>query len=312
MLRSSPLADRPARRWAWFACAMVLATAMLASARVRAQAPEGGGPSSQPAPAVAEPAGETAPPPAPAPPAADDLNLFTLILSGGWFMVPIGIMSLLTLAFGIERGLGLRRARVLPEELVAALGQLAGSPGGFDPRKAYRICQEHPSTAATVIRAMLLNVGRPHSEVIHSVAETSEREAERLYANVRWLTLAAAVTPLLGLLGTVWGMIIAFHDTTQLVAGQNKADQLAAGIYTALVTTLGGLCVAIPAAIAAHWFEGRIQTLFHQIDELIFNLLPQIERYEGRVRFSRPTAEGDSSPPEPVGGARAEAVSSPK
>ena len=82
--------------------------------------------------------------------------------------------------------------------------------------------------------------------------------------------------------------MIAFYDTTQLQSGQNKSEVLAHGIYTALVTTLCGLIIAIVAAIIAHYFEGRIQLLFHQIDELLFNLLPQVERYEGRVRFSHP------------------------
>jgi biopolymer transport protein ExbB len=131
--------------------------------------------------------------------------------------------------------------------------------------------------------------------VEHAVAEASEREAERIYSNVRWLNLAAAVTPLMGLLGTVWGMIRAFHDTTQLAAGQNKADFLAEGIYVALVTTLGGLTVAIPAAIFSHYFEGRITTLFHQIDELLFSLMPQVERYEGRVRFSQKIVDDRTS-----------------
>ncbi len=221
----------------------------------------------------------------------EGINVFKLIASGGWFMVPILLMSLLVVTFVIERFIALRRVRVLPDELVERLGQLGGAQGGFDPRQAYRLCQQSPSAAATVIRAMLLKVGRPHSEVEHAVAEASEREAERLYTNVRWLNLAAAVAPLLGLMGTVWGMIRAFHDTTHLAPGQNKADFLAEGIYVALVTTLSGLSVAIPAAIFAHYFEGRITTLFHQIDELLFNLMPQVERYEGRVRFSQKAAE---------------------
>jgi biopolymer transport protein ExbB len=123
------------------------------------------------------------------------------------------------------------------------------------------------------------------------VAEASEREADRLYAHVRWLNLAAGVAPMLGLLGTVWGMIEAFHRTTLLAPGQNKAQQLAAGIYIALVMTFSGLLVAIPSAIFAHYFEGRIQMLFHRIDEMLLSLLPQIERFEGRVRFGR--LEGD-------------------
>ena len=148
---------------------------------------------------------------------------------------------------------------------------------------------------------MLLKVGRPHSEVEHAVAEAADREANRLYANVRWLNFAAAVAPLLGLLGTVWGLIVSFHDTTHLLPGENKAEFLAKGIYIALVTTLAGLCVAIPAAFFSHMFEGRIQNLFHTIDELLFSLMPQVERYEGRVRFSRQMGEGDG-PIEPSPG----------
>jgi biopolymer transport protein ExbB len=219
--------------------------------------------------------------------AEEGINFFALLLQGGWFMVPIALMSLLVVTIVIERALALRRDRILPVGLVQDLGRIGGAQGTFDPREAYRICQRYPSAASNVVRSMLLKVGRPHSEVEHTVAEASEREADRLYANVRWLNLAAAVAPLFGLLGTVWGMIDAFHRTTQLMPGQNKADQLATGIYIALVTTFGGLMVAIPAAISAHYFEGRIQKLFHHIDEMLFNLLPQIERYEGRVRFSR-------------------------
>ena len=213
-------------------------------------------------------------------------------------MIPIVAMSLVVVAFAIERTLALRRRKVLPFELVDSLGELGASAGGFDPRKAYRICQQFPSAASVVIRAMLLKIGRPHAEVERAVAEASEREASRLYGNVRFLNLAAAITPLMGLLGTVWGMIVAFFQTTKMDPGQNKATELAEGIYVALVTTLGGLCVAIPAAIAAHFLEGRIQSLFREIDELLLNLLPQVERYEGRLRVSRQQL-GDSTPPPP-------------
>jgi biopolymer transport protein ExbB len=226
----------------------------------------------------------------------DGLNFFVLMVKGGWLMIPIGLMSLMVVVVAIERSISLRRSRVLPSLLVKELGGLGESQSTFDPREAYRICQRYPSAAANVVKAMLLKVGRPHSEVEHTVAEASEREAERLYSLVRWLNLATTVTPMLGLLGTVWGMIDCFHRTTLLAPGQNKAAELATGIYIALVTTYGGLLVAIPASILAHFFEGRIQKLFHQIDEMLYNLLPQIERFEGRVRFGRSTGEGQIAP----------------
>lgn len=223
-----------------------------------------------------------------------NINVLELAIQGGIFMIPIAALSLLAATMMVERLIGLRRQRVLPDALLDGLDALGSAAGGFDPRKAYRLCQQYPSAAANVVRALLLKVGRPLAEVEHTVAEASEREADRLYRNVRWLNLAAALAPLLGLLGTVQGMIIAFHHTTILEPGQNKSIILAEGIYTALVTTFAGLVVAIPSALFSHYFEGRIQGLFHEIDELVFNLLPQIERYEGRMRFARQVDASES------------------
>ncbi len=226
-------------------------------------------------------------------PPAPSINYLQLFVDTPlWLLLPIVAMSLIVGVFGFERALALRRSKVLPPELVQELGELANEPTGLEPRKAYKVCQTYPSPAASVIRAALLKVGRPHNEVEHSVTEASEREAERLYANVRPLTLAAAVTPLMGLLGTVWGMIEAFFMTASGNVASNKAEQLASGIYTALVTTFAGLAVAIPAAILAHWFEGRILVLFRDIDELLQSILPQLERYEGRLRVQRSSRSG--------------------
>jgi len=238
-------------------------------------------------PAPAETTSVTAPEPTTEEQRADDLNLLTLLVRGGGFMVPLVALSILVVAIIVERAFATRRSAVLPPGLVQDLADLGRASGGFDPRGAYRVCQEFPSAAGRVVQAMLTKVGRPQSEVEHTVSEASQREAERLHSNVRWLSLSAQVAPLIGLLGTVWGMIQAFYDTTQLAPGQNKSEALSEGIYTALVTTLYGLIVAIPAAIAAHWFEGKIITQFHRIDELAFNLFPQVEKFEGKVRFAR-------------------------
>jgi biopolymer transport protein ExbB len=176
---------------------------------------------------------------------------------------------------------------VIPPALVAAINELANQPGGFDPQRAYQLCQQHPSTAANVLRAVLLKVGRPSSELEHTMKETSEREAARLYKNVRPITLAVSITPLLGLLGTVQGMIECFYRTANLAASANKTQELANGIYVALVTTFGGLVVAIPAAVIAHYLEGRIQAYFYEIDELLLSLMPRLEPFEGKIRVTQ-------------------------
>jgi biopolymer transport protein ExbB len=94
-------------------------------------------------------------------------------------------------------------------------------------------------------------------------------------------------------------MIMAFHRLTVMDAAADRTTALADGIYTALVTTFAGLAVAIPALLASHFFEGRILKIFHQIDELVFHMLPQLERYEGRVRFGRQGDNGDGDVSEP-------------
>ena len=238
--------------------------------------------------------------------AADDvfvqeqINLLSLILAGGYLMLPIGLMSFLVVTFGVERGLALRRHKVLPPELIGGLGTLASQQGGLDPRKAYKLCQKHPSASASVIKAMLLKIGRPHTELEQTVADAGAREASRLHANVRWLALCAGVTPLMGLLGTVWGMIQAFFVTAHLPTGANKAEYLADGIYVALVTTFAGLAVAIPAAVLAHLFEGRIQQLLLELDETLLGLMPQLERFEGKLRVSRDADGAGRSHREPA------------
>ena len=212
------------------------------------------------------------------------IDFFDLLVRGGVFMIPIGITSLVVATFMLERWVGLRRGRLFPTDFRKALTTVLRS-GVADPRPLYRLSNESPSAAASIARTAVVRAGRPQAEIVSAVSEATQREVDRAYSNVRWLNLGAGVAPLLGLLGTVWGLIRAFHDTTQLTAGQNRADFLAVGIYEALVTTLAGLMVAIPAAVASHYFEGKIQRVFGQIEELMAELVRSLESYEGKTRF---------------------------
>ncbi len=217
------------------------------------------------------------------------INFLTLLTKGGWFMIPLAILSVVVVTISLERLLALRRERIFPQPLIDRLAEMSMESGGLDPRKAYQLCQQYPSSASQVLRSMLIKVGRPQMEIENAVVESSQREATRLSQPGSWLSLAAAIAPLIGLLGTVWGITQAFYDTTQMVAGENRAEVLAQGIYTALVTTLCGLMIAIPAAILSHFFENRVLLLMNEIEEMIFNLLPQVERYEGKLRFTSET-----------------------
>jgi biopolymer transport protein ExbB len=239
-------------------------------------------------------------------------NMLDLYFQGGPLMYPITFFSLVVLIFGFERLMAIRRGKIIPQDLVHTLGQIFNVNEQLtedDLKTAYRVCNSYPSAASKVIKVALLKAGRPHAELEQAVKEASEREATRLYGNVRPLNLSASVAPLLGLLGTVQGMIMCFYQTASGDVHGNRAAVLANGIYIALVTTFAGLVVAIPATILAHWFEGRIQKMFHEIDELLLGVLPALEQFEHKVEIRRrgansttpPVAAGknsrDSSPP---------------
>ncbi len=222
-------------------------------------------------------------------------SLWELFLAGGPLMWPITVMSFLVVAFGLERLVALRRGRFVPASLVLKL-RLIADGSAFDPRQVAGWCDAHPSVLATVVRAMLTRIGRPLPEVEHVVETTCNREASRLYANIRPISLAVTITPLIGLLGTVQGMIIAFYTTANLQAGANRSAELASGIYLALITTFAGLCVAIPAAIVAHYLEGRILAGFRRVDDVVASLLPAMELLEGRGGRRAAAQDRDQGP----------------
>jgi biopolymer transport protein ExbB len=212
------------------------------------------------------------------------IDFFTLLVQGGVFMIPIGVVSIVVVTIVFDRMIGLRTGRLIPGKLRRTLVQL-NRQGDLSPNELYQACGDSRSALANVMRNISLYAGRPLKDLQTVAQETAQIEADRAYSNVRWLNLAAGVAPLLGLLGTVWGLIRAFHDTTQLTAGQNRADFLAVGIYEALVTTLAGLMVAIPAAVASHYFEGRVTKIFGTISEIASGMLARLEHLEGKARF---------------------------
>lgn len=233
-------------------------------------------------------------------------TLWQLFLAGGFMMWPITVMSVVVVAFGIERFVALRRSRFVSRALQTEL-TAAAAERPFDPCVAYQACLRHGSVAATVTMAMLEKVGRPLPEIDRAIEVTKESEASRLYANIRPISLAVSVTPLLGLLGTVQGMIIAFYTTATLDAGANRAAELAQGIYVALITTFAGLCVAIPAAMLAHFLEGKILRGFRAVDAVVAIIVPSLERYEHKGRLTvdqltgkAPVPRRGSPPPVPA------------
>ena len=166
------------------------------------------------------------------------------------------------------------------------------TPKSIDPQEVYQLALRFPSIASRVIESMLPKVGRPIAEIEHSATEACQREADRLYGNVRWLNLAAAVTPLIGLLGTVWGMILAFMEFE--MKANPQISELARGVYKALVTTLQGLAVAIPATGALAYFRSRVEELSMEASLLANHALADFRRSMQLRKKTRPNTESDA------------------
>jgi len=241
--------------------------------------------------APAEPAA-----PAAAADTAKEMSYFELFIAGGPLMWPILAMSFMALAFAIERAIALRRSRFVPRSFIDELEALRRQTP-VDIQKMRRLCNENPSVVARILRVIFEKLGRPLAEVERSVADAKDREAMGLYANIRPISLAASITPLIGLLGTVQGMILAFRMTSTMSAGADRASELAGGIYVALLTTFAGLCVAIPAAMIAHWLEGRIMRGFRDVDAETSKLWRLVEKCENATRVASPSAAPGASPP---------------
>jgi len=220
---------------------------------------------------------------------------------GGWIMWVLAAISVFALAMVFYFMAVLRTNVVTPRELMV---DLLARIRSNDINEVRRLCERHPCPLASVVLSMLdclRNVPQCDVSLLRGAAESEgARQADAIQGQTEFLLDVATIAPLLGLLGTVGGMIQAFFETVHLQPGANRADYLAEGIYKALVTTFAGLSIAIPAALLAHMFEGRIQRLFRELDEFILTLLPQLERFEGRLRGNHETIDVAEYPRNPI------------
>lgn len=193
------------------------------------------------------------------------MSLLELLVEGGYFMVPIGACSLLGLAIIIERLLALRRSQIMPGNFLAGLTDVLRH-GAIDRDAGLDYCHTHDSPIARVAAAGLRKLHRDEESIEQAIEDAGANEVAKLRRNLRMLYGVAAVAPMLGLLGTVWGMISAFQVASDVGLGQ--AELLARGIYEALVTTLAGLSVAIPVLVFYYFFLGKIERIVAEMNDL--------------------------------------------
>jgi biopolymer transport protein ExbB len=201
-------------------------------------------------------------------------NLLQELSSGGPMMVPIGICSFLLLVFVFERAVSLRRGRVIPGPFVDRfLTQLRERQ--LDQKTAYELCEENRSPVSQVFAAGVKKWGRPSVEIEQALIDAGERVANGLRKYLRLFNGIFTISPMLGLIGTVFGMISSFNSIANSDA-MGRPDRLASGISEALLTTAAGLCVAIPSMVTYMYFVSRVDQHIVEIDALSQQLVELI------------------------------------
>lgn len=194
-------------------------------------------------------------------------RLLEVVRNGGPLMIPIGICSFILVVFVFERLISLRKGSIIPGPFTKRfLDQLR--EGELNREAATALCDRNNSPMAKVFRAGIQKWGRPSVEVEQAVLDEGERSSNHLRKYLRLINGIATLCPLLGLLGTVLGMIHAFDAIATVTGNVDPKTLIATGISQALLTTAAGMSVAIPALIAYLFFTSRVDRHVMEIDTM--------------------------------------------
>lgn len=205
--------------------------------------------------------------------------MLELIKAGGWLMAPILACSLVATTIIIERLLALRRARVLPAQLLATLDRWL-ELGTVDAQAVETLPLHSP--LGRIVAAGLATRGRGREILRERVEDTGRHVAHELERFLNALGTIAAISPLLGLLGTVSGMIKIFQIVS--VQGNSNFSLLSVGIAEALVTTAAGLTVAIPSLLFYRYFQARVDELVVRMEQETLQLVDLLDAGTGEEK----------------------------
>lgn len=197
------------------------------------------------------------------------MTMWKLIVAGGWTMIPLFICSILALAIVIEKAIILRTSRVIPEKVIKGI---SSNPIKID--EISNLCSAYPSAFSAIIKTVLNNRNFQKGANQENTQLEGKIQVNRLERGLVVLEVVAAVAPLLGLLGTVLGLVDVFFVITKMGIGQTAA--FAAGIAKALITTVVGLIIAIPSLIACRYFSKKVENLVLSMEKEASNLINKI------------------------------------
>jgi len=204
-----------------------------------------------------------------------------LIFKGGYVMIPLALCSLIALTFLLERGIMLRKKHVIPANFIDELRKNLDSKNP-DLDKAYEFCVNSKTSIGNIIKVALSKwrKGRSADIVEKNLEDAAGVEVSHLSRSIRIFKIIAGISPLLGLLGTVYGMINAFRTVAHSTEALGKAAKLANGIYEAMVTTAAGLSIAIPVLVIYYFFNRKVDD-FAGLERSALDL---VEREPERLR----------------------------
>lgn len=200
--------------------------------------------------------------------------IWEFLVKGGPTMIPLGLCSVVGLAVALEKLYFLRRKRVLIPEVVAVVENLRQEQ---DVELAAMVCSKYDSALPNIVRVALENRKLGREELKEIITDRGRQEVRSLERGMGVLETVAGIAPLLGLLGTVLGILRVFNVISQVGVGQ--AQSLAGGIAEALITTIAGLSIAIPALVAYNYFTHRAETFILDIEEFTAELMLKVRRF---------------------------------
>ncbi|WP_116813748.1 MotA/TolQ/ExbB proton channel family protein [Steroidobacter cummioxidans] len=198
--------------------------------------------------------------------------MFEIVKAGGIMMGPIILASIVTAAIFLERLWTLQTKRVLPAELTEKVWRWV-EQGQIQDKHIAALQQNSP--LGKILAAGLANRNRDRVVIREAIEDTGRHVVHELDRFIGTVGTIASLSPLMGLLGTVFGMIRTFNAIT--TAGIGNPASLAGGIAEALITTAAGLTVAIPALLAYKYLRGRVQTLVVQMEKEAIKLVESLE-----------------------------------
>jgi biopolymer transport protein ExbB len=202
-------------------------------------------------------------------------NIMNFLAKGGITMIPLFLCSIAALAVAIEKAISLRRRKVIVPEVVSVLENIKGTN---DFGLAVSICEKHHGPFANVIRLSLENYRLPREELKEALLDQGRQEVHRLERGLGVLETVAGIAPMLGLLGTVLGILKVFQIIS--VMGVGQAAALAGGISEALITTIAGLFIGIPALVAYNYFAHKAEALVLEVEKYSNRLLNKIFAFQ--------------------------------